>query len=298
MLGIELPSRLVAHEMAFALGAIFRCANFSAACRHSHREPVNLPGDGGCCAWDVGAGEDKFHGYVEGSLLAMCHVILSASGQGSVGRRHTALQGQVAAADQTAHLAVADPNRQASQPHPGPRAVRLDALGDRRLETRYIWWVIFWRRVSADHYGVPIRSRRARSPPRPKSAPSIAATPSASWLPRISFGLIRLHSKGILAQGLPPSQFPTSLAMRSAERGEGGDIAAGSWFFVMVRRVTGSSPSRLSFNIFGRCNCRLQLLIRCTMLRPFPPTQRDRQEPDSRSPWRRDRRGERSIGGR
>ena len=100
-------------------------------------------------------------------LLAMCHVILSASGQGSVGRRHTALQGQVAAADQTAHLAVADPNRQASQPHPSPRAVRLDALGDRRLETRYIWWVIFWQRVSADHYGVPLSKS---SGPQPASA--------------------------------------------------------------------------------------------------------------------------------
>ena len=47
------------------------------------------------------------------------------------GRRLTALQGQVAAADQTAHLAVANPNRQAPQPHPGPCAVRLHPLGGR-----------------------------------------------------------------------------------------------------------------------------------------------------------------------
>jgi hypothetical protein len=35
---------------------------------------------------------------------------------------------------------------------------------------------------------------------------------------------------------------------------------------------------------------RLQLLIRCTTLPPFP--MKDRQEPDSRCPWSRDRRGE------
>jgi len=34
--------------------------------------------------------------------------------------------------------------------------VRLDALGGRRPETRYIWWVIFGQRVSADRYGVPL----------------------------------------------------------------------------------------------------------------------------------------------
>ena len=40
-------------------------------------------------------------------------------------RRLTALQGEVAVADQTADLVVADPNRQAPQPHAGPRATRL-----------------------------------------------------------------------------------------------------------------------------------------------------------------------------
>ena len=71
-------------------------------------------------------------------------------------RRHvTALQGEVAGADQMAHLVVADPNRQAPQPHAGSRAVRLHAPGGRRPETRYIWWVIFRQRVSADRYGVP-----------------------------------------------------------------------------------------------------------------------------------------------
>jgi hypothetical protein len=44
-----------------------------------------------------------------------------------------------------AHYAVADPNREAPQPHAGPRAVSLDALGRRRLETRYIRWVILLR---------------------------------------------------------------------------------------------------------------------------------------------------------
>jgi len=70
-------------------------------------------------------------------------------------RRLTALQGEVAIADQTAHLAVADPNRQAPQPHPGSCAVRLHPLGDRRPETRYIWFVIFRQRVAAARYGVP-----------------------------------------------------------------------------------------------------------------------------------------------
>jgi len=50
-------------------------------------------------------------------------------------RRLTALQGEVAVADQTAYLVVADPNRQAPQPHAGPCAVRLHPLGGRRLES-------------------------------------------------------------------------------------------------------------------------------------------------------------------
>jgi hypothetical protein len=57
------------------------------------------------------------------------------------GRCLTALQGKVAGADQMAHRAVVNPNRQAPQPHSGPRAVRLHPLRSRRLETRYIWWV-------------------------------------------------------------------------------------------------------------------------------------------------------------
>ena len=70
-------------------------------------------------------------------------------------RRPTTLQREVAAADQMAHRAVADPNRQAPQPHTGPRAVRLHAAGGRRPETRYIRWVIFRQRVAAARYGVP-----------------------------------------------------------------------------------------------------------------------------------------------
>jgi hypothetical protein len=46
-----------------------------------------------------------------------------------------ALQREVAGADQMAHRAVADPNREAPQPRSGPRAVRLHPLGSRRLET-------------------------------------------------------------------------------------------------------------------------------------------------------------------
>ncbi len=70
-------------------------------------------------------------------------------------RHLTALQGEIAGADQVAHRAVADPNRQAPQPHAGSRAVRLHPLGGRRAETRYIRWVIFWQRVSAGRHGVP-----------------------------------------------------------------------------------------------------------------------------------------------
>jgi hypothetical protein len=70
-------------------------------------------------------------------------------------RRLTALQGEVAVADQTAHLVLADPHRQAPQPDAPPPAVCLQPLGSRRLETRYIRWVIFRQRVSAGSYGVP-----------------------------------------------------------------------------------------------------------------------------------------------
>ena len=44
---------------------------------------------------------------------------------------------------------------QAPQPQAGPRAVGLDALGGRRLETCYIPFVISRQRVSAGRYGVP-----------------------------------------------------------------------------------------------------------------------------------------------
>jgi hypothetical protein len=42
-----------------------------------------------------------------------------------------------------------------TQPHSGPRAVRLDALGRRRPETRYIWWVTFRQRVAVGRRGAP-----------------------------------------------------------------------------------------------------------------------------------------------
>jgi hypothetical protein len=46
-------------------------------------------------------------------------------------RRLTALQGEVAGADQVAHYAVADPNREAPQPHAPPPTVCLHPLGSR-----------------------------------------------------------------------------------------------------------------------------------------------------------------------
>jgi hypothetical protein len=69
------------------------------------------------------------------------------------GRCLTALQREVAGADQMAHRAVTDPNRQAPQPHSGARAVRLDALGSRRLDTRYSGWVAIRQRVAVGRCG-------------------------------------------------------------------------------------------------------------------------------------------------
>jgi len=79
----------------------------------------------------------------------------SLKGDRDRSRHLPALQGEVAVADQTAHFAVADPNRQAPQPHAGPCAVRLHPLGGRRPETRYIWWVIFRQRVAAARTASP-----------------------------------------------------------------------------------------------------------------------------------------------
>jgi hypothetical protein len=78
-------------------------------------------------------------------------IVVNPSLQSDRDRRRllTALQGEVAGADQMTHLTVAYPNGQAPQPHAGPRAVRLHPLGARRPETGYIWWVIFRQRVSA-----------------------------------------------------------------------------------------------------------------------------------------------------
>ena len=58
--------------------------------------------------------------------LGSCEIVVNPSLKSDRDRRRvTALQGEVAVADQMAHLAVADPNRQTTQPHAGPRAVRL-----------------------------------------------------------------------------------------------------------------------------------------------------------------------------
>jgi hypothetical protein len=90
-----------------------------------------------------------------GRLIGSCDIVRNPrlKSDRDRSRRRPALQGEVAGADQMAHRAVADSNRQAPQPHTGPRAMRLEALGGRRLETRYIWWVIFRQRVSAGSSG-------------------------------------------------------------------------------------------------------------------------------------------------
>jgi hypothetical protein len=69
-----------------------------------------------------------------GRLIGSCDVVRNPSlkSERNVRRRLTALQGEVAGADQMAHYAVADPNRQAPQPHAGPCAMRLHPLGGRR----------------------------------------------------------------------------------------------------------------------------------------------------------------------
>jgi len=94
--------------------------------------------------------------------------------------RLTTLQGEVAVTDQTAHLAVADPNRQAPQPHAGPCAVRLHPLGGRRPETRYICWVIFWQRV------FPLSMSSGPQPASANSFQSITTTSRSSRPPTTS----------------------------------------------------------------------------------------------------------------
>jgi hypothetical protein len=37
----------------------------------------------------------------------------------------------------------------------GANSYRVEVIGSRRLETRYIRWVIFRQRIAADRYGVP-----------------------------------------------------------------------------------------------------------------------------------------------
>jgi hypothetical protein len=66
-----------------------------------------------------------------------------------------ALQREVAGAYQVAHYAVADPNRQAPQPHSGPRAVRLHPLGSRGLETGYVGWIAIRQPVSEENTARP-----------------------------------------------------------------------------------------------------------------------------------------------
>jgi hypothetical protein len=63
---------------------------------------------------------------------------------------------RLAGADQMADRAVADPNRQAPQPHAPPPAVCLHPLGSRRLETRYIGWVAIRQCVAVGRCGSPV----------------------------------------------------------------------------------------------------------------------------------------------
>ncbi len=73
-----------------------------------------------------------------GRLIGSCEVVCNPSLKSDRDRRRglTALQGEIALADQTAHLAIAHSNRQALQPHAGACAVRLHPLGGRRRLTR------------------------------------------------------------------------------------------------------------------------------------------------------------------
>ena len=70
-----------------------------------------------------------------------------------------------------AHYAVADPNRQAPQPHSGPRAVRLHPLGGRGLETRYIGCIAIRQRVASDK-----KSQEGK----PAPAPALGRTEASS----------------------------------------------------------------------------------------------------------------------
>jgi hypothetical protein len=92
------------------------------------------------------------------------------------------------------------------KPHSRPRAVRLDALGRRRSETRYIWWVTLRQRVAADRYGVlHLKSPDPGSPYR--SQPNSSGTTSRSSSPGMPrAGPIRLQSQGISPWKLPRSQ--------------------------------------------------------------------------------------------
>ena len=89
----------------------------------------------------------------------------------NVQRRLSALQGEVTCADQVTHYAVADPNRQAPQPHSGPRAVRLHPLGSRGLETRYIGCIAIRQRVASD---------KKNQEGKPAPAPALGRTEASS----------------------------------------------------------------------------------------------------------------------
>ncbi len=63
---------------------------------------------------------------------------------------------------------------QTPQPHASPRAVRLHPCGGGRSETRYIWWVIFWQRVS------PLSMSSGPQPASANSFQSITTTSRSS----------------------------------------------------------------------------------------------------------------------
>ena len=70
-----------------------------------------------------------------------------------------------------AHLAVADPNRQAPQPQAPPPTVCLHPLGSRGLETRYIGWIAIRQRVASD---------KKNQEGKPAPAPALGRTEASS----------------------------------------------------------------------------------------------------------------------
>ena len=115
---------------------------------------------------------------------------------------------------------------------------------------------------------------------------------AASWFAMLGQGIPRPGSLLRIYLHLGPRAYLRGYARPRRCPSIGVPRLGNGGLFCSRRRGEAALQKHASVNFFGRCNFRLQLLIRCTTLPPFPPTQRDRQEPDSRYPSRRDRRGE------